>query len=249
MEAVLSKLGLNKTEIAIYLTLLPVGTAPASVLAYRLGIKRITARRACFQLVDKGLLSVEKKDNAFIFTAESPEKIMYLLEEDKRRLLEKEDQISRIIGPLKIMANPATLLPKVRFYEGVAGVKKVYEDTLKENKSIYAFENVETMSPEIKDYVFNNYIPRRAEQNIFVKVVTPKNKDHKFCRENDKTFLRETKFLSQDVIPIEIEINIYGNKTAFFSYKDDEMFAVILDSATVANSMKSIFNFCWKFAK
>jgi sugar-specific transcriptional regulator TrmB len=249
LKTTLQQLGLSEKEISIYLTLLPLGSASASVLSYRSEITRSTTRYVCNQLVKKGLINVSEKGSTFTYTAESPEKILYLLEQDKQELAEKEAQASRIIGELKAMANPAIMLPKVRFYEGVEGIIKVYEDTLVENKDIHAFENVETMIPEVKKYVFEDYIPRRSKNGVFVKVITPNNKDHLQTRKDDKKYMRETKFFPKLIPPIEIEINIYGNKTALFSYKEGELFAVIIESTGIANSMRSIFKFCWMFSK
>jgi len=246
MEATLSKLGLNKTEIAIYLALLPIGTAPASVLAYRLGIQRITARRACLQLVNKGLFSSKKKDNTYIFTVEAPEKISYLAENEKRQAEEKIEQANRIIGPLKAMFNPETLLPKVRFYNNAEGIKKAYEDTLKENKPIYAFENLEVIEGEVKDYLLKSYVPCRVAKNIFATVIAPNNKAHIEDRKTEEKRLRKTRLLTQKFLPMNLEIIMYGEKTAFMSYRKDEMFATILDSPAINESMKALFDYCWE---
>ncbi len=57
MKNTLKDLGLSSKEIDIYLTLLPIGKASASVIAYRTGISRSTAKYICNQLVQKRLFS------------------------------------------------------------------------------------------------------------------------------------------------------------------------------------------------
>lgn len=249
LKTTLKQLGLTDKEIKIYLALLPLGQASASVLAYRTKIGRTTTRYVCEQLVKKRLLSANKSGSTFIYSAEPPEKILYLLEQDKQALATKEAKVNRIIGDLKLLANPETMLPKVRLYEGATELRRVYEDTLLENETIYAFANVDAISPEIRDFVLSDYVPRRIEKGIFAEVITPDNPTNRAYREQDEQRLRETKFFDQKIFPLEVEINIYGNKVAFFSYKKEEMFGAIFESSAMASSMKAIFDLCWKLAK
>ncbi|MBU0727856.1 hypothetical protein KKA95_04185, partial [Patescibacteria group bacterium] len=167
----------------------------------------------------------------------------------QKRLDDLNQQFAEMIPEIKDMRQHEMFMPKMRYYEGSEGVIRVYEDTLIENKSIYAFENVQSMDSKIKDYLFNDYLQRRIEKEIFAYVITPKNKENVDFRSEDKKSLRETRFFPKNPFPIETEINVYGNKTAFFSYKTEEMFAVILESAAIANSMKAIFNLCWQIVE
>ena len=174
-----------------------------------------------------------------------------LIEKKRKRLDKIHEKLRDILPEIQEMIkSDALIMPTVKYYEGVEGVKHVYKDSLKEGSDIiYAFENVAHMIPEIKEYIFNDYIPKRAKNGIFIQVISPENKDHIRVRNEDNKYCRETRFFAKDIIPIEIEINIYGNKTAFFSYKKEEMFAIIVESKSVANSMKSIHQFCWSVAK
>ncbi len=249
VEQTLRDLGLNPNEVKIYLSLLPLEKSPASTLGYRTKLERTTARYTCRQLVKKGVIAEMRSGNTFYYRAESPDKLLYLLESEKKELQEKEAQTQRIMGMLKGMANPKTVLPKVQFHEGLEGLKHVYEDTLKEGKTIYAFENVEEMAPAAAEFILKNYVPRRTEAEIFAYVITPKNKTNKDFRNEDKKCCRETKFLPSELFPAEIEINIYGAKIAFFSYTEKEMFGVIIESKSISNTLKALFDFCWPLAK
>lgn len=247
----LKNLGLTDNEPDVYLTLIKMpGAQPASIIAQKLKMNRTTTYKILINLSKVGLVTKTMRHGITCFLAEKADKqIENLFFEKKEKLNKVNQQLIDMLPVIKNLQKYELLTPKVRFYEGIEGVKRVYEDTLIAKETIYAFENVEPMMPDLKDYIFNDYIPRRAENNIFVKVITPENKDHKSVRKDDKKFLRETRFFSQDILPIEIEINIYGGKTALFSYKNEEMFAVIIESQAIANSMRSIFDFCWKFSK
>ncbi|MBN2087709.1 HTH domain-containing protein [Candidatus Peregrinibacteria bacterium] len=252
IEQFLKQLELGDKETKVYLQLMQTGgPQPASSIARKLSMNRTTVYKVLLRLSKLGLVGKTMNHGIQCFIVEEPDKrIQVLLEKRRKNLDEIEEKLQDILPIIQNLSKSDTMImPAVKYYEGVEGVKHVYKDSLKEGETIYAFENVEHMVPEIKDYIFNDYIPKRTENDIFIQVISPENKDHIAARKNDKKFCRETRFFTKVIIPIDIEINIYGNKTAFFSYKKEEMFAIIIESRSVANSMRSIHQFCWNIAK
>ena len=247
----LRQLGLTDKEPEIYLTLLKThGAQPASIIATRAGLNRTTVYKTLMKLAKKGLITKTQRHGIICFFAENPDShLENLLSKQEKKLELLSQNLGAILPDIKNMQRHELLMPKMRFYEGLEGVKRIYEDTLKEGKTIYAFEDYGLMIEELREYV-ETYVPRRVAKGISAKVITPENPDCTTFRKKDKQSLRETKFLSKNLFCMEIEINIYGQKTAFFSTNDkEEMFAVILESQTIANSMKTIFDVCWQIAK
>ena len=250
LKQVLSELGLTDSEANVYLQLVKTsGVHPASVIAQKLKMNRTTVYKTLLKLAKLGLVTKTMKHGIICFFAEEPDRnIDTLLSSRKTRLNFITDLFMESIPEIKNLQKEELYTPKVRYYEGIEGVKRVYEDTLVENETIYAIENVEDMDYQIEDYVLNDYVPRRAEKEIFAYVIAPKNEDNEEFQSKDSKFARETRFIAKDRFPIEIEMNIYGKKIAFFSYKAEEMFGVIIESSSIVNSMKAMFNLCWNIA-
>jgi len=251
IQQVLTELGLTEAEAAIYIQLAKTaGVQPASIIATRLKMNRTTVYKSLVKLTKMGLVTKTMKHGTICFIVEEPDKhLENLLLKKKARLAFVSDLFVDAIPELKNLRKEELLTPKVRYYEGFEGLKRVYEDTLIENQTIYAFEDVGEIAFEVLDYLTNDYVPRRTEKGIFAHVITPKSPDNEDYRSRDKKCARETKFITGKIFPFAIEINIYGNKTAFFSYRHDEMFGVIIESAAIATAMKAVFNICWKIAK
>ncbi len=251
LNQVLRELGLSDSETNIYLQLVRTsGVHPASTIAQRLKMNRTSVYKSLLKLVKIGLVTKTMKHGIICFLAEDPDKnIETLLMNKKSKLDFVSELFMESISEIKSMRKEELHTPKVRYYEGIEGVKRVYEDTIIENQPIYSVENVGFMGYEIQDYLWNNYVPRRTEKEIFAHVITPKNEANEEYRSRDSKSCRETRFLSKKEFPVEIEMNLYGKKVAFFSYKADEMFGVIIESPGIANSLKAIFNVCWKIAK
>lgn len=252
IEQLLRQLELGDKESKVYLQLMQATVPqPASLIARKLLMNRTTAYKVLIKLSRIGLVAKTMNHGIQCFIAEEPDKRIQLLLENKRNNLDKiekklHDMLPEIQGLIKI---DSTIIPAVKYYEGHEGVIHVYKDSLKSNDTIYAFENIGDMAPDIKNYILNEYIPKRVKKGIFIQVISPENTEHIKTRKEDKKFFRETRFFPKNINSIEIEVNIYGNKTAFFSYKKEEMFAIIIESKLIASSMKSIHQFCWNITK
>lgn len=257
IRQILSQLGLNEKESILYLAALELGECSIKELSEKTNINRTTIYLYINPLKQKGFLSEIKKGNRTTFIAEDPRDITNIVDRQKNELktqIGELDLVSEKLpevmqGLLAMSGIDLKNKPYIRVYEGFEGVRRVYEDTLEGDSDIFAFENVAEMSNEVKEYILKDYVPRRVRKNIFAYVLTPINESNKVFRSNDKKSLRETRFFDTKKSPIEIEINIYGGKLAFFSYKKEEMFGAIIESKAITNSMKGIFDFCWEFSK
>jgi sugar-specific transcriptional regulator TrmB len=249
LKKVLSDCGLSSVQIAIFLALIQLDQAVASTLARQVKVPRKTAAFNLDQLVKMGFVHCELKKGAYNYKAANPEKLGFIFEEQIREAQSLKTEFDQIIPDLERLKNPDVVLPKAGFYVGLSGIKKTYEDTLEVNEPIYAFQNVNKMDPSVVDYLAKQYLPARVSQGISAQVITPKNKDHVFKRKQDAVNLRETKFLESSFIDdLEIEINIYGDKTAFMSYNTEELFGVVIESRAIAKSLKALFDYCWDHA-
>lgn len=250
IEETLKKLGLNDKEIAIYLALLPLGNAPASVLGSRTGITRSTAQYTCQQLAKKGIVRSIQNNNAFIYSPESPDKILYLLEQQKKELAEKEDQANRIIGDLKAMLNPLAVLPKVRFFEGVDGIKEMFNDVLKPQTAIFGVLQIsEDMHLEVQQYINEVYVPKRKMLKNPSWMLFNDNPETQTYRKNDEGMNRVTMLLPLDEFPFEACCHIYENKVAFYSYKKTDVTGVIIENPHIHTTTFSVFKLAWNYAR
>ena len=250
IKKLLLGLDLSVKESNIYLALIQMaGPQPASIIASKSDLNRTTVYKALLKMVKMGIVTKTMNHGITSFIAEAPDKsISNLIEKRKNQISNVTKLFEELLPDIQNLQRHDQLLPKMRYYEGIEGVKKVYEDTIAENKTIYAFENIEAIDVELEKYLRNYYLPMRVKKDIFAYCIAPENPKCKIYRKEDTDTKRETRFMSINDFPIEIEINIYGNKTALYSYKSEEMFGAILESAAIANTMKALFNICWKAA-
>ena len=251
IEKTLQKLGLNEKEIKAYLTLLALGSVPASIIAKRANIERSHTIYICKSLVKKGFVNYIEKNNAFIFTASPPKELFRLIEKERKELKQKETQLHGIIGALENMIHPATTLPKIQFFEGVDGMISIYKDMLKENEDIYDCNMVDRsfMHPDFINYWINEYMPQREKmKNRSFSLYNRESGFDEYTQWDEKV-RRITLFLPKDKFPFRSQILIYGKKIAFCSLDASDLMGVIIENEAILETQFSLFSLAWNHAK
>lgn len=237
---ILTNLGFSEKESKAYLSLLELGTQPASVVAKKAGINRSTCYLVLEELIKKGLVSMYTRSSVSYFSAQEPSALFIYLQnltqdiEDQKRYLEDN------INALHKVNENMSFRPKVEFYEGLEGLKSVYADTLNTDK-IYAFNNVNIYPPALKKYILEEYIPLRIEMGIPIDTIgTPQDTTH------NKKQLRRSRFMPNN-LGLEIEINIYVDRVAFMSYLNEQYMGVIIQNKLISDAMRNIHQTLWPF--
>lgn len=235
----LQRIGLNDKEANIYLAALELGESNIQQLAKKSGVRRTTTYDIIESLKSKGLMSRVIRGKKTLFYASDPHKLEDEIEEQKYVL-------RRILPELLMVANSLDSKPKVRFFEGIEGIKEVYKDTLSySDGELLAWVSPDAIEAFDLDFLDNDYLPRRVEKKIWVRAIAPEVKKMKGYKEVDEKSLRKTRLADAQMFPLRVEINLYGkNKIAVMSF--DEKFGMIIESQRILETLKSIFEMNWK---
>jgi sugar-specific transcriptional regulator TrmB len=239
LEKILEKLGFSENESKIYLASLEMGSSSAQDIAEKAGIKRTTGYSVLSYLVKRGVVGKTKEKNKTRFVAESPEKLLSLVNE-------LHHNIKTALPELEAIYNRNESKPKITFYEGENAIHNVYEDTLKEKpEEILEWNTNEFFERFPKDY---NYIAKRVALGIKARRIAGRESrwDTKH-RHLDHKELSKTLIVSKEEFSPKIEVNIYNNKVAFMNYADN--MSVIIESAAIAEAMRQAYELSWKGAK
>ncbi len=254
LRETLKELGLSSKEISIYLTILPLGSAPSSTLAKRTSMPRSTAKFTCEQLSKKGLLRENKKGNAVIYYAEPPQTIFYILEQRKQKIKKIESDFNKIISDLETLYNPNAVLPKIKFYTNRQEVMGILEEMLLqipdkgEICSLVNILSIEESTPEDLK-IINRFYKKRLAKKITTRVLTPPSTDAEALQKKDKQYLRETRIATLDKLNLSGgEIFFLEDKIYNISLKGTDSFGLVVENKGLASMYKSLFEFAWKNA-
>lgn len=246
IKNVLKNLGLNEKEISVYLSSLQLGPQPASVLAKSSGLNRSTAYVILESLFKKGVISQFVKAEIKYFSVISPQNLVSYVERNISDMRKTKDDLISIIPEFLAMTNSINAKPKVGFFEGVMGAREVYEEISNIKSDIYSiciYElsfKAEKSSPSL--VIKPENLLKRILNGSHAKSVIFANKKNiqsakKYFSKNSKN----TKILTNQSFPKELEIHIYGNKTAFFVYNQNDVLGVVIEDKIIIQAMKEIF--------
>lgn len=239
-NAALKGLGLSDSEARIYTAALTTGESLPKHLAEKAEVKRPTLYKLLPELIEKGLLTETRKGKRRYLVAEDPE--VYLDKKRAELVLAEQN-----VPGLRLLLQTATVKPKIVFYEGIEGLKKLYMDNLREKKPILEFVSVERIHPEIEKHSKNYYIPQRINRRIPIKIIVSGNTTSELL--NLKTAdwaLREVQTIDERKFPIPLDCYIYGDNVSFALYRtDSEPIGIIIRSKEIATTIRSLFEYIW----
>jgi len=240
-ESVLEKAGFSDKEIAIYLAILKLGHGTVSEITRTANVGRTYGYPILDALVAKGLVNISGKRPKQEYFAESPRKLFTLMEKNFELQKQMLGEVKNLLPELIVLHN-AEDRPKVRFYEGEAGLKEVYEDTLtaKENM-VRGFATYDELHKAMPNY-FPEYYKRRAKRGLKGRAIVTDTEEGRRRVKLNKEEARETMLVPKEYY-FYPEIDIYDNKVMIASWR--EKLGITIESDEIADAMKKIFELAW----
>ena len=238
----LQKLGLNINEQSVYFALLQLEKATANQIAYKSKIKRPTTYDILYRLRDEGFVAETVENGKRYFVADNPKKILDRLDEQKSSF--KGD-----LPYLLSIYNTNDKKPRVSYFEGEEGIKRLAEDTLdslKQGDEILAYVTKETL--DFMPRYAKDYVKRRKAKGIKIRGLYNSSIEVAKHLKRDTSELRESRVIDEKMFPLENEINIYANKIIMITYKP-EPFGILIESNEAAKTQRTIFELAWRGAK
>lgn len=246
----LESIGLTKNEAQLYDLLLRLGEVPAAKIVAEAGLKRPTVYKTLYSLEKKGLVIQRDITKKLHFRPESPTQLLALAEQEHEAVDRAREDVRRLIPQLTSSYILAVKKPVVTTFEGVEGLKQIYEDTIREGKEIYAVLQTAEVNPTMYAWLTNIYIKKRRKAGIPAKVIVASGKWSEEYQSKDEQELRETILVPNEQFPFQHEVDIYGNKVAFINYKKGEaLVGIVINHPQIAQTMKAWFDLAWIGAK
>lgn len=162
----LVKIGLSEREAMVYIACLELGPTGALQLSRRTGINRPMVYQTLEALKRRGLIEVQLIGLKQKFAPASPDQFDALIRDQKA---EFESALPELLALYNLKGTKS----QIKYYEGVEGIKTVYETMLREMKSgdpyyiVARQENWEGLDIRW----FESFIERRARKNLDARII------------------------------------------------------------------------------
>ena len=251
----LKHLGLNESEIKIYLTALSLGRSPASIIAKKSGIKRSTTYTIINKLSNSGFITSFEKNNIHFFSAIEPELLLDRFKIKVNKAIEHMNKFEKIIPMLESLKDHESHF-NVKLFTGIEGMKALFEDVIisKPTQPLYAILTIHNMCDEIKKYLTEYYCPMRRKHvkpEFKSNTIVLDNEISKaYMKKNFKDFQYDQIVLLKNDLPLDITIQLYDNKAAFYSLEaGNNQHGVLIESESISKTVRTMFTYVFEYSK
>ncbi len=230
--SILRTLGLSPEESAIYLTLLEHGAANVSDISRRSKVHRPGVYQVLPGMMEKGLVSLVPHGKQKWFAAEPPEKLQILLDAARA-------DFEKALPDLERAYAVNSKKPTVKSFDGVQGIRFVYDDllrTLKRGDTFYRYSAQHEFAAGER-YLPPQYRERRDAKGLQRFVIT----SSAVMKKKKPRLERAIKVVPPRYGLFDYGITqlVYGDKIAFIDYNTDT--ATIIENPVIAKFQATLF--------
>jgi sugar-specific transcriptional regulator TrmB len=234
---------LSDKESIIFKALARLGPLPISQIAKETELSRTALYHTVGLLTEKGLVTEIKKNSTTLFQPLSKEEFTVWSKNQLKDIGETMESLATSFTEKTV----PVLHSGVRYFEGKEGVKKMYNETWRENKEkhILAITDYKKAYETLDNFFDEEYFPLRVKAGVKVKSLLSMDAYGKRDVERQKELLREMRF--SDVFKnLGIELNIFDDKLAIIAFDEKKPMGMILQNKIISQAFKQIFSFLWK---
>ncbi|PIT97922.1 MAG: hypothetical protein COT71_03190 [Candidatus Andersenbacteria bacterium CG10_big_fil_rev_8_21_14_0_10_54_11] len=245
LEIELQQIGLDRREAKVYLSALELGPSPVQKIAQRSGVPRATTYLVLDDLRDKGFVTTYEEGKKTFFVAESPERLLILLDERETEFNRQRETIKKLIPELISRGQfEKGKRPVVRYYEGAPAIAAYFRDTLKgrggEILGILHLDKAEKILQQV-DFPIEQVRAMRSKKRISSRVIYTTERGP---LSGYSTKDRQAKYVSFDQYPFEADIALRDN-TAYFVPYGLPLRGVAIEDKAIVQSLRQVFELLW----
>jgi sugar-specific transcriptional regulator TrmB len=191
--ASLTQFGLDENEAKVYLAALALGQTTVLKISKNTGIKRTTVYEIVSALTQKGLMKKEINGLKTLFVAEHPGRLENTIDTKRAALL-------RVLPELEGLYNLKGTESSLKYYEGLAAIKNIYDEVLNELKPhdfYYAISNIDEWQSLDEDFFFGKHVEKRANLRLETRLIFIDSPLAKRRKETERNFNEEVHFLAK----------------------------------------------------
>jgi HTH-type transcriptional regulator, sugar sensing transcriptional regulator len=243
IKKALLQLEFTEKEIATYVALLELGASSVQDISRRTGINRVSIYEAIAELKTKGLVAESRKGKKKKFVAEDPEGILELVRTKKAKLHAEENNLQNAILPmLKAINVQQENKPQIKFFEGLEGIYKVYDDYILNNSDVIGCGSYDSVMKVSSWKVERAYIEEMRKRKIVYRGILEDTEiNHKF--DDISKGIMHNKFLPVGE-KVSADVLIFGSSVALISYEKKS--ATLIEDESIAKSLCMYLSFMWE---
>lgn len=248
MSDLLQRLGLSQAEQQVYEAILAKGQLGAREAVTATGLKRGNTYHALERLVRRGLIRCDDQKAAKSrFVIEPPDHLHHLLADKLTELTNLQQELDRTLPELNSQFRLVNEKPQIRFFEGEAGIRAVFADSLTATTPIDTYLDGAAV---LKHFPRINaaYVKQRLRLKKAKRILTIDTPESRAYAGEHPSPLTEVRFLPRAIEAFRVVMQIYDDKVSYVTLKSETMIGVIVEDALISEMHRDLFALHWQAA-
>lgn len=243
----IERLGLQRNEAKVYVATVELGRATVMQISKAASLNRTTGYDILKRLAVHGLVYHEKAGKKKIVVAAPPSSLTKYLRLQKKQAEMRVQEVEDILPELQERYK-TEIKPSIKFAEGKEEMEKLYLNVLEAKGLVYSILNLKNFA-EFFDDIGTYQSKERRRRGIRERVLCVKNDTSTWWY--NKTYKKKDGVTEYRWVPDNDrfntggEINIFDDKVIGLLSKPSENIAFEIQSQTVADFLKIIFEMAW----
>lgn len=238
---VLGDTGFTEKEARVYVALLTLNSGTVQQIARLSGLKRPIIYVVLEGLIKRGYASELLGKKTRVFQA-MPASIIL------QKLRSNVSNFTQYLPIFRTLGNKGGPKPKITYLDTKEGIENIYEEINHDPSPFFitSYVRLEAHFPGIVGRWIRNHKKGLYKKMRGAHIVPSDEESHKYVR--DFLGIDQKVRVSGALQGLKTDIAIYGNKVSISSL-GEHLFAVVIESADIAQSLRPIFDVVWESAR
>ncbi|MGM5488336.1 MAG: TrmB family transcriptional regulator [Nanobdellota archaeon] len=247
---ILKQIGLNQSEIKVYLALLDLGEAKSGEILKAAGLNSGRIYEVFDSLHKKGFISSIVKSGTRYFSPADPSNIQDYIAQKEKEIQKQKQDFDEVLPDIlnKIESQRGEI--RVQVFQGLDGIKSAYHKELEYARkagfvNILGVTSRASYANKVYDFFVYNQQPRRRDLNISIrKVLDISSRPGRQSEHESNAEIRYFSFASPVSYTITAGLVIIGIHS-----DEKNSITIVIESETVSKSFIQQFEVVWNAAK
>lgn len=230
----LKTLGLNSSEVRVYLFLLENGLETPAQISKGTGIQRPNTYHILHSLLEKGLLLEQKEGKRRAYVTADPESLFIELER-------KKEIVADILPDLRGLRRTQKNKPMVQYFDGLSQIQDIYQMSL-QGKKIIALGSTDRLYQLMPKFIEGWLEEIKNRQIVLQDIVTHVSGSeaaHKMVASLKGYY--DAKVLPKATGELTTDILIWNDHLALITL-DEPFFGTVITNASLVNTFRRVLD-------
>ena len=237
-------LGLHETEVKIYTVLLASSVLTVGQISTKVEVSRGNVYYMLEKLQERGLVEPVQVGKKTKYQAAHPHKLNDYLDSQERNIQQSRLNISAVMDEMIRGYNVQHNTPGVYVFDGIDGLKKVYNELLEDNLPMLSIEDTDNLNSFMPEF-FDNFMRQTLKQKHKNRAIGPDTNEYYYPGEEKVWEYRE---IDVKKFPFAMDVTVTEKKVVLVTFQNDTVSGVVIIQPEIIRNFQIWFEFMWNVA-